>query len=87
LSVDTVNGSRVTAGAAAVADEGVDVVVVVVVVVAGGLVELSVVWAPSGSEVATASAARPERVRSRAACLTVSLFIWSLCLGVEVITA
>src|SRR5580692_9367121 len=72
LDVVTWNGSSWTAGAA----ELVDVVVVVVVVVVSGAV-----WAPSGRAVAAAMAARPERVRSKAVCLTGCIFIG--CLGVE----
>jgi hypothetical protein len=58
------------------------VVVVVEVSVLVGVVDVVVVdCAPSGRAATTARAARPDRVRSKAACLTGYIFIWSL--GVE----
>lgn len=61
--------------------EVVVVVVVDVFVLAGDVV---VSWARRGREAATATAARADRVLSRAACPTGCLFIW--CLSIEVIT-
>jgi hypothetical protein len=71
--VVTVKGSSWTAGAA----DAVDVAGAAVVVV----VDVVVVWAPSGRAATAARAARPDRIRSKAADLTGYIFIWSL--GVE----